>query len=630
MAMRDMTAVLESLPSASALFDRQGMLHAVNALGRRWFIVDEHAPLDSQSWRVVLWRLHDLAEPLIDAVWNGQPGETRTGVLDIDERVVDLRVAPFGTEFLLVSATDSPAQVHEWQRRTASVAQLDAICAVTPSSVRVADVSGVLLRANAHALAEHAVRRPGTVRELWEMDAPHDVANKRPLPFLDSPGMQALAGMMVRKQILEVRRQESVRVVESYAAPMIDSDGRITGVVLLDQDISAYGTLERTLRERQLAAVAQLAAGVMHDVNNTLNPILAAAYLLRHHAESPEAVRDYADRIRIAAEAGAVTASRVGRFIRQEPLYVGSDEMLDLSALADDVIAFTEPLRVRRSSGSAQVTIERQLGERVETRGLPGEIREALISLIHNAIDAMPEGGRVTVRTYVAEGAACVAVRDTGLGMSAEVRERAFEPFFTTKGARGLGLGLAEVYGIARRHRGTAEITSGPGQGTEITIRLPVAPHAALVSASPTPPAPVSPATPVTTVPQRILVVEDHDDGREFLRRMLTGVGHTVEAVASGEEARRHLLTSSFDLVLTDVGLLDGSGWELVRFVREQRSAERGDQRRELRVGVMTGGEPRTGNRELYGADFVLRKPLRAEELHAHIAGHSPAASTTG
>jgi CheY-like chemotaxis protein len=125
--------------------------------------------------------------------------------------------------------------------------------------------------------------------------------------------------------------------------------------------------------------------------------------------------------------------------------------------------------------------------------------------------------------------------------------------------------------------------------------------------------------------PRRILVVEDHDDGREFLRRILQGDGHEVVAVASCTEARQALASQgsrSFDLMLTDVGLPDGNGWDLVRATKAAYP--------QLRIGVVTGWEPNVGTERTDGAEFVLRKPLRAPELKAHIAGAPASAHTLG
>jgi len=187
--------------------------------------------------------------------------------------------------------------------------------------------------------------------------------------------------------------------------------------------------------------------------------------------------------------------------------------------------------------------------------------------------------------------------------MSAEVRERAFEPFFTTKGVNGTGLGLAEVYGIARRHRGRAEIESAPGEGT--TVRLVFPP------ARPESRAPV--AQRVGRPTRRVLLVEDHVDSREFMQSLLESDGHTVDAVPSLEEARARLsdLQAEIDVLVTDIGLPDGSGWDLVAFARDKRPS--------LRIGVVTGWEPR--NEQDPACDFTLRKPVGATDLLAQIAG---------
>jgi CheY-like chemotaxis protein len=195
--------------------------------------------------------------------------------------------------------------------------------------------------------------------------------------------------------------------------------------------------------------------------------------------------------------------------------------------------------------------------------------------------------------------------------MSPEVRERAFEPFFSTKGAGGTGLGLAEVYGIAKRHGGTAAIESTAGHGTAVTLCFPLERTAPVVQQ----------VESGTSSPLRLLVVEDHDEGREFLRRLLTSEGHSVDAVQSCRDARERLESngSAYDVMITDVGLPDCSGWELVAHARERLPS--------LRVGVITGWEPSAQRSDMRGAAFVLRKPLRAAELLAHIAGRDTHAS---
>ena len=314
-----LTALLEALPSAAALFRNDGFAVAVNASARRMFVVDSVAPLAAQHWNVML---HPFGPQLLEALRfaiAGQQPDTLLLPYGREGRLADTRVTVFDLDMLLVSAVDVTEREQERATSVRAERELQSIFDLTPSSVRVADVAGRIQRVNDTAFREHSDRQPATVRLLWELDAPHDVVNNRPLSFLDTPGMRALAGQTVRTQLLEVRRHGGRRIIEAYAAPMHGPDGKIVGVMLLDRDVTDRETLQRTLREREgeqralkaqvsqdeqdlerlveersralvalqeeqvrerrLSAVGQLAAGVMHDVNNALNPIMAAAYL---------------------------------------------------------------------------------------------------------------------------------------------------------------------------------------------------------------------------------------------------------------------------------------------------------------------------------------------------------------
>lgn len=397
-------------------------------------------------------------------------------------------------------------------------------------------------------------------------------------------------------------------VVTALEVPLA---GPSVGAAALDAPATEARRLEDRTRaliaqahDRRLAAVGQLASGVMHDVNNALNPIVAAAFLLEARAEDPVAVRDYARRIARAAESGAASAARVGRFIRQEPTRDDASAPVDLSALADEVSALTRPLWAERSAGGV-VRFDRFLQPRALVRGDAGELREAILQLVQNALEAMPEGGSLTLRTATADGEALVEVADTGVGMDADVRERAFDPFFSTKSGGGSGLGLAEVYGIVRRHRGRAEIDSAPGAGTTVRLHFP-AMESRERSAS---------GEPAARAPRRVLLVEDHHDGRELMRAVLERDGHRVEAVGSLGEAFARLEQGegqpAFDVVVTDLGLPDGSGWELVARARARWPG--------LRVGVVTGWEPAVPTGA--ACDFTIRKPIEPAALLERVAG---------
>ncbi|MDB4888656.1 MAG: hypothetical protein JWL61_511 [Gemmatimonadetes bacterium] len=628
-------ALLEAMPLAVAVFDGTLALVATNARYRDLTGLDTAQAVGRSIYDAFPNALADLTEQVdiaaggVPVVSVRVPFQHRGGRRLVEATFVPLTDAR-GGRGVLFGGSDVTEREELREDLARSVAQLESIFDVLPDSVRVVDADGSTVRTNAQAQLEHAPARPETLRELWQLDRPRTLGGTT-LFVHEHPTARALRGERVRGETLEVRRGVggTPAVIEVNSNPLYDPHRRVRGAVTVERDVTERTRLEQQVRteadrlermvqertsellalqeaasrDRRLAAVGQLAAGVMHDVNNALNPIMAAAYLLEMNAENPVAVRDYAVRIARAAETGAATAARVGRFIRQEPLLGSREESVDLSVMVEEVVAMTRPLWQERAKGGV-VKLEQSLAPKAMVRGIAGELREALLNLVQNALDAMAGGGTLRIRTVGEASEVSVAVSDTGVGMSAEVRERAFEPFFTTKGVNGTGLGLAEVYGIARRHRGRAEIESMPGEGTTVRLVFPA-------GAPDRPPVVEAPRRPRQV--RRILLVEDHMDSREFMQALLESDGHTVRAVRNLEEARELLEDDSFalDVLVTDIGLPDGSGWDLVAFARERRPA--------LRIGVVTGWEPR--NEQDPACDFTLRKPVGAADLLAEIAG---------
>ncbi|MEP6731770.1 MAG: PAS domain-containing protein [bacterium] len=628
-------ALLEAMPLAVAVFDGALALVATNARYRDLTGLDVAQAIGRSIYDAFPNALADLTEQVdiaaggVPVVSVRVPFQHRGGRRLVEATFVPLNDAR-GRRGVLFGGSDVTEREELREDLARSVAQLESIFDVLPDSVRVVDADGSTVRTNAQAQQEHAPAKPETLRELWQLDRPRTLGGTT-LFVHEHPTARALRGERVRGETLEVRRGPGGKpaVIEVNSNPLYDPHRRVRGAVTVERDVTERTRLEQQVRteadrlermveertgellalqeaasrDRRLAAVGQLAAGVMHDVNNALNPIMAAAYLLEMNAENPVAVRDYAVRIARAAETGAATAARVGRFIRQEPLLGSREESVDLSVMAEEVVAMTRPLWQERAKGGI-IKLEETLAPKALVRGIAGELREALLNLVQNALDAMTGGGTLRIRTDVEANEVSVAVTDTGVGMSAEVRERAFEPFFTTKGVNGTGLGLAEVYGIARRHRGRAEIESAPGQGTTVRLVFPVGAVEA--------PAVAEPQRRPRQM-RRILLVEDHTDSREFMQALLESDGHIVESVRTLEEARERLNEDSFalDVLVTDIGLPDGSGWDLVAFARERRP--------KLRIGVVTGWEPR--NERDPACDFTLRKPVGANDLLEEIAG---------
>jgi PAS domain S-box-containing protein len=640
-------ALFEAISLAIAIFDSEQRLVSANAKFRELTGMDDRQALGRSIYDAFPNALADLTEQ-IDGALEGRPVSAYPVAFQHrgGTRVVEATFAPIAEPGggVVFAGKDITEREELRESLARSVSQLETIFDVIPDSVRVADTDGRTIRSNTQAQQDHAPNTPVTLRELWQLDRPRTLDGTS-MFMHEHPTARALRGERVRGETLMVRRGPEMQVViDVNANPLYDERGRIRGAVTVERDVTFRVQLAKKLeeearrtaelyervsteaerlermvqertnevlalqdsrsRERRLAAVGQLAAGVMHDVNNALNPIMAAAYLLEANAENPHAVRDYAVRIAKAAETGAATAARVGRFIRQEPLQGVREEMVDVSNVCDEVVAMTRPLWAERARGG-HIELKRRLASGALVRGIPGELREALLNLVQNALDAMQQGGTLGIGTDITEELIRLEVSDSGTGMSPEVRERAFEPFFTTKGQMGTGLGLAEVYGIVKRHRGQVEIDSQLGVGTTIRIQLPRASQPVEV---------VRDALHRPRTARRVLLVEDHADSREFMTSLLTSDGHHVSAVATVKEALAALASvegAEFDVLVTDIGLADASGWDLISQARVQRPA--------LRIGVVTGWEGHNAPSE--GADFMLRKPIRTSDFLAEVAG---------
>jgi CheY-like chemotaxis protein/anti-sigma regulatory factor (Ser/Thr protein kinase) len=248
--------------------------------------------------------------------------------------------------------------------------------------------------------------------------------------------------------------------------------------------------------------------------------------------------------------------------------------------------------------------------------GDESELREVLVNMIFNAVDAMPRGGTLSLAAQEDGDQVSITVSDTGGGMSPEVRSRIFDPFFTTKGKAGMGLGLAVSYGIIRRHEGSVEVASDAGKGTTFTIRLPVA-HVAHEVQSEGDAAfetVVTVATPADLKRARILVVDDEQHVRDLLADIVDAEGCEAVVCASGEEALSIFEPYRFDAVFTDIGMPGMSGWELARALRERDAG--------VPIAVITGWGEAVGSdeRQAEQVDWVVTKPFSMKRIAEIVA----------
>ena len=319
------------------------------------------------------------------------------------------------------------------------------------------------------------------------------------------------------------------------------------------------------LHSQKMDAVGRLAGGVAHDFNNMLTAIKGFSSLLQMDLEPENPLLAYVREIDRAADRSASLAKQLLTFSRRQ---VTRPRVLDLN----QAIRGTEGM-LRRLIGE-DIRFSLRLDPRApRVRADPAQLEQVVLNLVVNARDAMPEGGTLEVVTEASSGAddaelVLLAVRDTGSGMSREVKERIFEPFFTTKEeGRGTGLGLSTVYGIVQQGGGRIELESEVGAGTTFRVLLPGATEEAEAEgARPVPP--LRPGDAAT-----VLLAEDEPVVRELARRILVRAGHTVLATASGEDALARCADHAgpIHLLVTDVVMPQMSGPELARRVRSRR-----------------------------------------------------------
>ncbi len=408
-------------------------------------------------------------------------------------------------------------------------------------------------------------------------------------------------------------------------------------VALAAHQTQLYGALQRAyedlrqtqqavMQQERLRALGQMASGIAHDINNALSPVaLYTEVLLEKETGLTPRAREYLETIQRAVDDVAQTVARMKEFYRQrEPQLTLAP--VALNQLVRQVIDLT---RARWSDMPMQrgivVQVRTELADVLPpVMGVESEIREALINLILNAVDAVPTGGTVVLRTGVLAAAAGVApdsvqvdIVDDGVGMDEETRRRCLEPFFTTKGERGTGLGLAMVYGVLRRHNAEMDVESAPGKGTTVRLTFPVAPAAA--SGAPDSAAPLMPAR------LRLLLVDDDPLLLKSLRDTLEAEGHVVATASDGQAGiaafrGAHGRGEPFAAVITDLGMPNIDGRRVASAIKEISPS--------TPVILLTGwGQRLLSDEEVpQHVDRVLSKPPKLREVREALARHCRAA----
>jgi DNA-binding response OmpR family regulator len=392
----------------------------------------------------------------------------------------------------------------------------------------------------------------------------------------------------------------------------------------LEQSNEALRQAQQALiQQERLRALGQMASGIAHDINNAISPIaLYTEAMLERETTLSERARGYLTTIQRAIDDVAQTVGRMREFYRPRERELQLSDV-ELNPLVQQVIDLT---RARWNDLAQQrgvmIEVKPELGVDLQSiRGAENEIRDALTNLVFNAVDALPQGGVIEVLTRMSsltgphgaiEPCVILEVTDNGVGMDEETRRRCLEPFFTTKGDRGTGLGLAMVYGMAKRHSAGLDIDSKVGHGT--TIRL--------TFRSGTPPGATSTRNPsplFTARSLRVLLVDDDPALLESLRSSLTDEGHKVSSANGGQagiDAFRDAQKGGkpFDIVITDLGMPYVDGRQVVASIRAMSPG--------TPIILLTGwGQHVAGENEgALQVDRVLGKPPRIRELRSALA----------
>lgn len=359
-------------------------------------------------------------------------------------------------------------------------------------------------------------------------------------------------------------------------------------------------------RRRRMEMLGRMAMGIAHDFNNLLTSVLGHAELLRSDLArlgSDAGSRDHLVSLERAANDGAALVRKIQQYIRNEKQERA--EPVSLHEIAEEVLTLTRPYwhNEPRRRGIA-IRVETDLRPVPTIPGAPTELREVLVNLVLNAVQAMPAGGTLTLATKRADGTAVVSVGDTGVGMPDSVRRRIFEPLFTTKGSGGTGMGLTMSQGIVQEHNGRIEVESAPGRGTLFRLVFP------FTAQEPAPEAAPEAAPQAQGAGMRLLVVDDEPMVRTVTAKLLRLRGHAVREADGGPSALAELAQDAdLDAVVTDLSMPDMSGRELAAAIRQRFPG--------LPVLLLTGDT----DAEADGADVaaVIKKPFQLDALDAAV-----------
>jgi len=355
---------------------------------------------------------------------------------------------------------------------------------------------------------------------------------------------------------------------------------------------------EALIQSEKLRALGEMAGGVAHDFNNLLAIILGNAQLLEKGVEryKSEEIKERLKIIARTAYEGGETVRRL-QYFTSNKLLTQDFTRIDLNEMVRFAITSTSPRwKDEAEAKGITIRIKEKLGKPPSILGSRSELMEVLTNLMFNSVESMREGGEITIRTEARQNEILLYFTDTGQGIPTGIKKKIFDPFFTTKGPKASGLGLSTCYGIIKRHKGKIKVESIKGKGTTFTISVPVPLEVPLKKEKLRKPEKIS--------SRKILVIDDEEGVRDVLGRIFQDEGHRVVLAETPRKGLEEFKQDNFDLVLTDLGMPEMSGWELAKKMKEIDPS--------VPVGLITGWAVATPKEKMKekGVDFVLSKPF--------------------
>lgn len=392
---------------------------------------------------------------------------------------------------------------------------------------------------------------------------------------------------VISKELAETRREKFDEVVKTGEAirfedqengqifdhsfhPVFESDGSVERVAVFSRDVTEQKrSYDLSVQQQRLAALGEMAGGVAHNFNNILQIVIGASGLAESDLEEGdiEEVRTTLQQIAESAQAGSETVKQLQDFARvrtEDPTVDG--EIFDFSETVRKAVDVTRPFwKSGPEKRGVDMTVKSRLPEGCLVKGHQNELFEVVVNLIKNATEAMPDGGKVYVKTYVEGDFVYLKLADTGMGISEENLNKVFEPFWTTKGVQGTGMGLSTSFGIVSRHGGLISVKSREGKGTLFTVKLPFS-EAKRTTVDDKH---KFDSTERSEFQARILIIDDQPELVTLMEKALKSYNQIVFKALSAKQGLQIFLRNQVDLVVSDVGMPGMDGWELGKAIKD-------------------------------------------------------------